>query len=101
LLTCSGAERPTEADGDLALSDIQTYDAVVSRRYDDAGDDLCAKYAWAHAHDGNRVSKAKKDQYSEAGNQSSTETVIQGKDGNLRCDMSMRLPVGAEEECRV
>jgi len=79
LLTCSGAESSAQANGDLALSDIQTYDAVISRRYDDAGEDICAKYSWAHTHDGNAVSKGDRDQCSEEGDQSSIETVTQAK----------------------
>jgi hypothetical protein len=79
LLTCSGAERSTLPEGDLTLPELQTYDAVLSRKTNKDGEDLCAKYSWVHSHVYPPVSGREKDGSSAEADDSSAETVTQAK----------------------
>jgi hypothetical protein len=79
VLTCSGAERSTLPEGDLTLPELQTYDAVLSRKTNEDGEDLCAKYSWVHSHVYPPVSGREENEFSVEADKSSTETVTQAK----------------------
>ncbi len=79
MLKCSGLDKSRRAGSDLTLSEVQTYDAIISRRFNKKGEDLCAKYSGFHSHDDTPVTGREEDGFSVEGDKSSTGTVVPAK----------------------